>query len=141
MIIVKNILAVILGVIAGGMVVAGFETCLHILHPMPSGIDPHRIDLMNAYIETIPLWLMITILICWCIAAWAAGYTAKKIGATTHIAIPIIVGLLLTAASTANLLTYKHPLWFMVCGIILWIPFAWKAYHHEKNGDILSRFF
>lgn len=51
---IKKIIAVPAGVLAGGLGIYLTETLGHKLYPLPAGMDPNDMDAMASYVSTAP---------------------------------------------------------------------------------------
>jgi len=117
MVVVKIVLAIVLGVVLGfGVVIAG-DAINHLLFPAPAPADWPR------YVETAPFTAFIGLVIAYALAAFVAAFMAARGGRRAWAG--WIAGGLLTAATYANLFMIPHPLWMTVACVVLTPLGAW----------------
>ena len=112
---VRNIIAIIAGVIVGGVVVALMEMAGHSLFPVPEGdwMDPEFVK-QNAY--RIPFMAKFAVVIAWGVGAFAGGVTARLLSARWKYA-TLIIGLIFLAFAAINLVMIPSPLWMVLSGV------------------------
>ncbi|MCC7018822.1 MAG: hypothetical protein IT332_03665 [Ardenticatenales bacterium] len=120
--------AVISGLIAGGLVVALVEGVNVFLFPPPAGMDFSNPEALGAYTATLPFAAFAVVGAAWILGAIAGGAVAGRLGGARADVDGGIVGLLLAVASVANLMNpgLTHPAW-MWAAALLTVPAAWFA--------------
>lgn len=131
----KRIIAVLGGVVCATVVVVFMEFLLQKIYPMPVGSNYHDKDLMADYIQKMPLSAMLSVLIGWAIASFICGYVIKKINKSFELRPPITGGLILTAFSVWNLMEFKHPVWFSILAVVIWVPMVLFGHKTAKIED------
>jgi hypothetical membrane protein len=124
---VKNVLSVIAGVIAGFILILIFETIGHLIAPLPEGIDISDIESIKENLDKIPVLNMVLVLVAYAIGAFGAGFVAVKIAKTQKISMALITGLILMLFGIFNLMTIPHPVWFIIVNLFLFLPMAWAG--------------
>ena len=61
----RNVVGVIMGMIAGGTLVAMVEGLGHVLFPLPEGVNPTDTESLKANMDKIPLGSMLFVLLGW----------------------------------------------------------------------------
>jgi hypothetical protein len=104
------------------LVVIAVEAFSSVVHPVPEGFGGTREE-MHQHVERIPPWVLAVGVAGWAFGAFAATWTAQKIGNFYSAA---IVGLLLLTAVVFNISMLPYPVWFKIV-ILLAIPTALVA--------------
>lgn len=124
--VIKNIMIIIGGVVAGSAVIYLVESISHKLYPFPSNIDMYDKVAMKEYIFSMPLSAFLILLIAYELGGFFTGFFAallsipelRKINA-------MISGALLTIGSAINLILIPHPIWFIITSLLIFMPFAY----------------
>lgn len=126
--IARSGIAVISGLIAGGLVVALVEGVNVFLFPPPAGMDFGNPEALGAYTASLPITAFAVVAAAWILGALAGGAVAGWLGGTRADVDGGIVGLLLAAASVANLMNpgLTHPVWMWAAALST-VPAAWYA--------------
>lgn len=119
-------IAVVAGLIIGGLVVAVVESANVFLFPPPPGLDYRDPEALGAYTATLPFAAFAVVGAAWVLGALAGGALAGRLGGARADVDGGIVGLLLATAGVMNLLAYPHPAW-MWAPALLTVPAAWYA--------------
>lgn len=116
----RNLLAVILGVIVAGFAVMGVESLGHSLYPPPAGLSPEDPKAIAAYIKAAPFLALVFPLLAWATGAFAGGAIAAYAAAGRRTRrFGTIVGLIFLMMAAMTMWMIPHPLWFMLAA-----PFA-----------------
>lgn len=118
----RMIAAVITGLITGGIVIALVEGASSMLYPIPESLNVNDRDALGDYTMNMPIGAYIFVLAAWLLGAFGGGVIAVIIGKQHSVA--IIVGTILTLGGIANMFMIPHPIWFMIVGILIYIPSA-----------------
>ncbi|MFN0279509.1 MAG: hypothetical protein ACKVRN_13080 [Pyrinomonadaceae bacterium] len=129
--IVRNILAVVLGLIIGNVVNMAIIAAGHAVMPPPAGFDGSSMEGVASTIHLLrPLDYIVPFL------AHAAGpfagvMAAMFIAGTSHKTIAIILGILFLAAGIAANIMIPAPIWYRIVDLLFaYVPtafFAWKV--------------
>ncbi|MBB5207353.1 hypothetical protein [Chiayiivirga flava] len=120
----RTVLAVVLGIVAAGLVVAGIEAIGHALNPPPPGIDPSDPAAMQSLIANLPQSALVTVVLAWALGSIAGGFVAAKISRRHTLGAPLAVGIAMVLLIGVNFVAIPHPAWMMVCGVLLPVPLA-----------------
>jgi hypothetical protein len=118
----RNILSVVLGIVVAIVTFLIAETINATLHPTPSNLDFKDSVSVKAFYENQPISLWLLVLGGWIIGSLLCGLVIKAISKTDNKKLPIIAGVILTLSAVANFFSLPHPTWFIVVGLILFIP-------------------
>ncbi len=118
----KNILAVIAGLLVSVIIFSLFEFLSTMLNPLPTEIEISDKVAMKEYISSLPISAMLIILAGYAIGSFLTGVVIGKISKSPLKKLPLIAGSILTIAAIINLVTIPAPVWFMIINILLYIP-------------------
>lgn len=115
----RSVLAVGAGLGLSVAVVGGVEALSSRLFPLPEGLDYNDRTAMTTAISQLPAGAFVAVLVAWGLGALAGSFAAVYVSGRD--ALGYLIGVLLGAAATANLLTIPHPSW-MWGGAAILIP-------------------
>jgi len=124
---VRTILAILVGLITAGVVIALVELIGIQLYPPPPGLNPNDPNAFARSIAAMPAGALGFVVLAWTIGSFAGGYVAGRISRLHPFGAALAVGGCLLAAVAALLLTQPHPLWMNVLGPIAPILGSWLA--------------
>lgn len=125
---VKKILAVVAGVLLGGLVIFLMERVGHSINPPPEWLDPAKPETIARYVSEAPITVLLFVLLSWAVGSLAAGITATLVCNDGKSVYALTTGALLLFMGIANLMMIPHPLWFMAVTAFVFIPPAWLGY-------------
>ena len=122
----------ILGVVAGAITAFAVIGIVQMIGSMfapqpPKNIEYMTREEMTAYIASLPIGSLLTVIFGYMLGSLAGGWMATKITKERHNLVPaLIVGILLTLAGLANffVMVPGQPAWFVVVCLLIYIPFA-----------------
>ena len=113
----RKILAGIIGVFTAIALVWVVEKIGHTIWPPPPDLDYGDVDVMRAYIDTLPLGALLTVAVAWFIGSLGGTFTACRIGSARPLVYALVVGGLMFAGAAFNVTIIPHPMWFSILGI------------------------
>ncbi|KUJ53450.1 hypothetical protein [Chryseobacterium sp. JAH] len=116
----RIILGVIAGIIAGSICVWGVETLNHILHPYPAGMKANDMEAFKSYIENLPFLGKFMVIMGYALGALFSGFISTKIAKNGKPTAAIICGLIFLSFTIYNMIVLPTPIWFWVLGILVW---------------------
>ncbi len=122
----RLVLGVIAGVVAGFAVVMVAELIGHQIFPPPPGLDPSDREAVKALIPTLPIGAFVAVLIAWGLGTFAASAAALLVSRRRRLAGGIAAAVV-AAASAATLVMIPHPAWFVAAAIVVVLGGAWLA--------------
>ncbi len=125
----RTVLAVIAGFIAASATFLLVESLGHQLFPFPADLELTNKEAMKAYMDSQPIAAYLLVWGGWLLGSLEAGAIAQFIAKARTNTVPAIIGGLLTAAAIVNFVMLPHAIWFIVLGLVTFIPavFAgWK---------------
>ncbi|HRO44057.1 MAG TPA: hypothetical protein PL009_14575 [Flavipsychrobacter sp.] len=120
----RKIIAVIVGIVAATLLFMGFESIIERLYPLPHGTDRADHAAMEAYVKTLPSTALILVLAGWAVGSFICGLLIRIIARSADKTPAYIAGLFLTTAGIVDIFMVPHPIWFIIIGILLFIPFT-----------------
>ncbi len=118
----KKILAVVIGLIVGGIVIMGIESINMFRFPWPEGLTLEDKDAFSDYVQGLPASALVTVLLAHIAGALVAGLLSTKIAAANNYTLALICGVMLLVGAIVNLFMIPHPVWFMVINVLTIIP-------------------
>ncbi len=123
---IRKILAVVIGIVAGGAFNMAIVTASNTLYPLPEGIDPNDFEAFKAYVESqgLPTGALIIVLVAHAGGSFVSGLVCGLIARRSWYAAAVGMGLLWTCGGIAMLMMLPAPLWFAVADVLLYLPAA-----------------
>src|SRR6476620_11163106 len=80
---------------------------------------------IRQYMMNLPNIAYIMLGIGWLVASFAAGFIVTKMSRreSPGLTLPIVVGVLMTIGAIINFVILPHPTWFVILGLLIFIPF------------------
>lgn len=131
---IRKILAVI-----GGLILAVFTFMIiqmigGMIFGMPGDLDFNDKTAVAAYMAKMPLGAFILLAFGYALGSFLAGITVRFISKSDSLLLPLIVGGALTLAWLMNIWTIPHPIWMVVLGFLLYIPFTLIGHRMAKSS-------
>ncbi len=123
----KNVLAVVLGVVVAVILIMAVETLGHSVYPPPTDLDFTDIDTMAAYVDGLPLGALLFVMLAWLIGTFGGGILACFIVKSRPAVYAAIIGGLVLLGTVINLVSIPHPTWFSITSIVAIIATAWMT--------------
>jgi hypothetical protein len=118
----RNILSVVVGLATAIIVFLIAETINATLHPALTSLDFKDSAAVKSFFENQPLTMWLLLLLGWVVGSLLCGLIIKWISKNDNKKLPIFAGCILTLSAIANFLLIPHPTWFIVIGLIVFIP-------------------
>lgn len=129
---IKNILAVISGIIVGNIAIMGLHYVGMIFYPLPEGIDINDMKAIAEYIGIAPIGSLFFVMFAHIGGAFIAGIATALIDKNRITA--YIVGGFFTLTGAYNLYVFPHPLWFNI-EVILYLPAAYFGFKLANRNN------
>ena len=124
----RNIIAVIIGIVAAGIATYFVESINTRLFPLPDDLNLQDIEAMKEHVASLPATAFIIVLIAHFIGALFGGLVSAKIAASYQMKVALFVGAFVLIMGLINLFMIPHPIWFMVVDIFMYLPGAYAGY-------------
>lgn len=126
--ILRNVLAIIAGILVGGAANMCIITLSGTLIPPPEGVNPNDLESIKANMH---LYQPIHFLMPWlahALNSFLGGFVAALLAASHKMKISLGIGALTMVGGIAACFMIPAPAWFMVADLALaYIPMAWLA--------------
>jgi hypothetical protein len=126
---IRKALAILAALAAAMATFVVVEQLGHRLYPAAAQVNWQDVEAAKAYMDAMPLWAYTWIWSGWVVGSLLAGFIAFKIAKSSQTALPLIVGGILTASAALNFYLLPHPLWFVVLGLITFLPAVWLSWN------------
>ena len=111
---IRNILAVVVGLVVG-MAFNMFMVIVNTaIYPMPEGVTFEDPEGLEAYLAGLPLTAFLIVLLAHVGQAFFGGLVAAAINRKSAIRVAMIVGLLSMLFGIANMMMVPHPAWMWI---------------------------
>jgi len=121
----RSILAIFLGVVAGGLTVFLIEVPGMILYAPPKGTDLSDPEIMKDFLAKLPIAALAGIAIAWSVGPFVGSLVVCLIARKNLMLHGLIVGGIFLFLDAVNLVTIPHPVWLAAVGIIAPLISAW----------------
>ncbi len=121
---IRNLIAVLIGIIVSVIIIIIGEALTHIINPLPSGFDMNDREALKTYITTAPVSLHLIILCNYALACFAGGLIASSIAIDKKMSKAMSLGGIFMGVGMFSLINL-HPLWVVICSIFIFLPFAY----------------
>ncbi|NND77105.1 MAG: hypothetical protein HKN39_02845 [Flavobacteriales bacterium] len=136
--ILRNILAVIAGLVAGMAANMGFLILLNKLIPVPEGVDFNDMDTIVQAMEAGKYQLkhFITPFVAHSAQALLGAFIAVKLGASKHLVLAFIIGGLSLVGGFLAVTLIPAPLWYNIIDLVFaYIPMSLIGYSIAGKGS------
>jgi hypothetical protein len=116
----RRILAVPVGLIAGIICITIVEKIGHQLYPPPAAAGSGDMEAMKAYVATAPFMALFFVILGYALAAFVSGFTASKISNNGKHTSAVICGIIFLLITLYMMMSLPTPIWFWVLGIAVW---------------------
>lgn len=124
--IIKNILAVIAGIILGSIVNGGIITISGFILPPPAGVDPNNLESIKANIHLYTPVHFLFPFLAHALGSLVGALLAAKIAEVNKMRPALIVGLVFLAGGIYMATVIPGPTWFIALDLLLaYIPMAY----------------
>lgn len=124
--ILRNVLAVVAGIVLGGVANLAVLQVGMSLAPMPEGIDPMDPLSIKQNLDRFSLANFLVPLFAHAIGTFAGALIAATIAGTRKMQMALLVGVFFLSSGIQMIVQVGGPLWFKIADIALaYIPMAW----------------
>jgi hypothetical protein len=116
----RQILAVVAGLITGSVCMGGVEKTGHYLYPPPAGAGDGDMEALKAYVADAPFMALFFVILAYAIAAVVSGFTASKISNNGKHTSALICGIIFLLTTIYMMASLPTPIWFWILGILVW---------------------
>jgi hypothetical protein len=119
---VRSILAVICGAIAGGVFNMAVIVLSWTIYAPPEGANMSDPETLSAYVQSLPLPALLMILVAHAGGALVGGLVTALIARHSPLLLGAIVGGLFLVGGIVNVMSIPRPLWFAVVDLVSYVP-------------------
>ena len=124
--IVRNILAVITGIIVGSAVNMGLIMVSGSIIPPPEGVDPTDLESLKASMHLFEAKHFIFPFLAHALGTLAGSFLAALIAASHKMKFALAIGVFFLLGGIANTFMLPSPTWFTILDLVAaYIPMAW----------------
>lgn len=116
----RRILAVLAGLIAGSICITGVENIGHYLYPPPAEVGAGDMNALKVYVSEAPFMALFFIILAYALAAVVSGFTASKISKDGKYTAALICGIIFLLITIYMMVSLPTPIWFWILGILVW---------------------
>jgi hypothetical protein len=117
----RKILAVIAGMVAGSICVGVVEKIGHHFYPPPASMKEGDMGAFKEYVATAPFMALFFVILAYALAALVSGFIATKISNNGKHTSAIICGIIFLLTTVYYMVILPTPIWFWVLGIAVWV--------------------
>lgn len=129
----RNVLAVIGGFLVGSALNMGLiQLNMHVLFPMPAGMDMNDPEQFNAFIVTLPTAAFFVVILAHLGQSFVGGWVAARLGASHPMVLALIIGVLSLVGGILAMTMIQGPDW-MIVELPLYLFVAWLAGRMEQR--------
>jgi hypothetical protein len=120
----KSLIAVVAGIIVGGVVVFLVEAIGSSLLSMVTGIEPITAQGAAALASVRPTESLLVVVLAYVLGPLSGGYIAARLAPTKRYYHAIAVGAVQLVFGVITLALFPHPEWFWIATLVTFIPAA-----------------
>ena len=133
--ILRNVLAVIVGIVVGSFVNMGLIVLGPSIIPPPEGVDMTTTEGLQAAMTLLPPKNFIFPFLAHAIGTLVGAYAAARIAGTNKMNMALVVGAIFLLGGIMMVISVGGPLWFNVLDVVVaYIPMAWLGGKMGSGG-------
>ena len=123
---IRKILAVLVGLFAGGVFNMALVTVSNVMYPLPKEVDPNNFEAFRAHVQAngLPTGALMIVLAAHAGGSFVSGFVCGLIATRPWYLAATILGILWTCGGVAMLMMLPAPTWFAVADVLLYVPAA-----------------
>lgn len=123
----RNALALVVGLAVSFGVIMAVQAVGHAIWAPPTDLDWNDAEVVRTYVSQLPFLALMFPVASYFLGALGGPLVARAIGTARPVIFSGAIGLVLLAATIANLIQIPHPGWFSVLAIAAVFVGAWLA--------------
>jgi hypothetical protein len=123
--ILRSVLGVLAGIVAGGIVVVLIEIPGMLLHPLPPEVALSDTEALKAHAANAPFAALLGVGIAWTVGPLVGSFIAAAIARWAWFGHGMIVAGVFAALDVMNLRMFPHPTWLVLIGVFAPWASAW----------------
>jgi hypothetical protein len=123
---IRRVLAVLLGLIAGGVFNMALVTVSQAVYPLPEGVDPNDFEAFRAHVQAhgLPTGSLMMVLAAHIGGSFVSGFVCGAIAMRPRYLAAAILGVFWACGGVAMLMMLPSPIWFAAADVLLYVPGA-----------------
>ncbi len=118
----RNLLGVIAGVIAGSIVFLSIQWVNSLIVGSPQGFDSYDSGAKKAFLDNMPLYGWLVILLSYALGSFVAGLVGGKLAESDTKIFPVVIALIFMLGWLSNIMVLPHPLWIVITVFLIYLP-------------------
>lgn len=118
----RNVLGVIVGVIAGSIVFLSIHWANYLIAGLPEGFENYDSGAKRAILDSTPLYGWLVIILGYFAGSFAAGFVAGKLAESETKIFPVVVSLIFMLGWLSNIMVLPHPIWIVFAMFLIYLP-------------------
>jgi predicted MFS family arabinose efflux permease len=135
----RRVGSVLFGLVVGTVVIMAVESLGQRLFPPPPNMDLKDLANLVATMSRVQPGALVMVLVGWALGSFAGGWAAARMAGRDEVRQALLVGAVLMAAGVANFFVIPHPVWMVVLGLAVYLPFAWMGGRLRATGAEVER--
>lgn len=132
--IIKNILAVIAGIVIGSVVNMGIIMMSSSIIPPPTGVDPSDMESLKANMHLFEFRHFIMPFLAHALGTLVGALVAFLIAANRKMTFALVIGVFFLLGGIVNVFMLPSPVWFIIVDLVgAYIPMAFLAAKFVKK--------
>ena len=123
----RDIGAIVAGLVVAFGVIMGVQMIGHAIWPAPANLDWNETEVVQTYVSQLPFQALMFPIVSYFLGALGGPLIASSIGTARPLIFTGVIGLVLLAATIANLIQIPHPHWFSALAVAAVLVGAWLA--------------
>ncbi len=122
----RNVLAVVAGVVVGGAVNMALISVSGSVIPLPEGVDPADMESLKANIDRFEPRHFLMPFLAHALGTLVGAFLAARLAASRRTALALGIGVFFLFGGVANAFLLPAPVWFLAADLLLaYLPMAW----------------
>ena len=123
---IRNVLAIIVGLIAGSAVNMGLVMAGAQIIPPPAGVDVTDVESIKSHLHLFEFRHFVVPFLAHAVGTFVGAYVAAIIAASYKLMLGLVIGVLFLIFGIINVFMLPSPAWFVVVDLLgAYIPMAW----------------
>lgn len=130
---VRNSIGLITGLVVAYIIIFLIQMTNYQLFPFPPGLSSQDSEAMKEYAASLPAMAFIVVIVAHAVGSMAGSWMACKIADHSKNKLAIGIGAFLMLMGLVNILSFSHPVWFIIIDLAIFIPSAWIGYQISEK--------
>jgi len=132
--ILRNVLAVIAGIIVGSIVNMGFIMLSSSIIPPPTGVNPADMESLKTSMHLFEPKHFLMPFLAHAIGTLVGAFVAGVIAVKHKLKISLAIGFFFLLGGITNIIMLPSPMWFTITDLVLaYLPMAWFGFNLQNR--------